>query len=331
MIINKKTFISEPYNQLGFLRFPNETTLIDAEVVVYDIHEFVLTSHKKIDNLIRNGKSIYIDGTWEKLEPIVLEKIDGLLEINSVHYFYCPKASEDHSQVLLSKLIQRGLVCVPKQYFINYANYYKPAVNSAPMPRKSYLCLTGKVNPTRTFLIALLSEYKLLQHGHVSYFGENHTDPNFDLHKIDEFNNADYLSHEAKRRIRKELKQIKLPIIADVNKFDGTISHTKVFNAWLYFAVDFVIVVETFGCTNSEDFFPTEKTSKCILMNKKFIPIASKGFLRKLKSYYMSEFNKDISHLTDWCDTSFDNESSLEERVKRVVEVSHNEINKRIA
>jgi|TARA_B110000908_G_C10161808_1_gene406403 hypothetical protein len=335
MIINKKTFVHSQSADLSFLRFTNRTTLTDAEVVVYDFHEFVDMSHKqmrKINRLIREGKLIYIDSTWEREEMEVLEKIDTFPEIGSIHYFYNPrhfeKSSKDPRRALLLKLIQRGLVCVAKQYFINYANIYKPAANNTPMPNKSYLCLTGKVNPIRTFLITLLSRYKLLQHGHVSYFGENHTDPSFEPLKINEFNNAEYLSRSAKELIRKELTQIKLPIIADVNKFDAKISWTKEFNAELYNAVDFVIVVETFGCTNSDDFFPTEKTAKCILMNKKFIPIASKGFLRKLKSYYTTEFNKDISHLTDWCDTSFDDLSSLEERVKRVVEVTRNEISK---
>ena len=63
-------------------------------------------------------------------------------------------------------------------------------------------------------------------------------------------------------------------------------------------------------------------------MNKKFIPLASKGFLRNLKRYYMTEFNKDISHLTDWCDTSFDDITDLEKRTKMVVNIVAHEISK---
>jgi hypothetical protein len=124
------------------------------------------------------------------------------------------------------------------------------------------------------------------------------------------------------------MKKLKLPLVADTNQFNMQISHTKKFNAELYNAVDFVIVPETTGCTMQDNFFPTEKTVKCILMNKKFIPLASKGFLRNLKRYYMTEFNKDISHLTDWCDTSFDDITDLEKRTKMVVNIVAHEISK---
>jgi hypothetical protein len=196
------------------------------------------------------------------------------------------------------------------------------------MPKKHYLCLTGKVNPSRTFLIALLSKYNLLQYGHVSYFGEDYTDKNFDKQKIDDYKNDPFLSANAKEFIRKELTQIKLPIIADTMQFNAEISHTKMFNAELYSAVDFVVVPETTGCTIHGNFFPTEKTVKCINLNKKFIPIASVRYLKKLKAYYKDNFDKDISHLTDWCDTSFDNITNLEKRTITVVKTIAYEISK---
>lgn len=126
--------------------------------------------------------------------------------------------------------------------------------------------------------------------------------------------------------IRDELKKMNLPLVADTTHFSYKISHTKEFNAALYNAVDFVIVPETTRCTMNGNFFPTEKTIKCINLNKKFIPIASKGFIKNLKKYYKDNFNKDISNLTDWCDTSFDDIISLEERIKRVVKRVANEI-----
>ncbi len=93
------------------------------------------------------------------------------------------------------------------------------------------------------------------------------------------------MSSRAKKIIRKELKQIQLPIVADDNLFGDNLSHTKDFNAELYDAVDFVVVPETYGCTNNDNFFPTEKTIKCILMNKKFIVVGNQYFLKNLKKY----------------------------------------------
>jgi hypothetical protein len=222
----------------------------------------------------------------------------------------------------------KGLMCVSTQYFVDYANIYQPSITSTFVTKKPYLCLTGKLNPSRTFLIALLSKYNLLQHGYVSYFGEDYTALNFNHQIINDYNNVSFLSSSAKDLIRQELTHIKLPLVADTAHFSAEISHTKQFNAGLYSAVDFVIVPETTGCAIDGEFFPTEKTTKCINLNKKFIPIASKSFIKNLKNYYKDKFDKDISNLTDWCDTSFDDVSSLEERIKKVVTVATNEISK---
>jgi hypothetical protein len=270
---------------------------------------------------------IYIDGTYELLSDDVLEKLSRLPNINTICYFFNPR-NNIYTQQLLLKLTLRGLVCVPKQYFVDYANRYQPNINTIPIPNKSYLCLTGKVNPSRTFLIALLSKYNLLQHGYVSYFGEEYTAQYFNNQIINDYNNAPFLSSSAKTLIREQLTQIELPLVADTTHFSAKLSHTKEFNAGLYSAVDFVIVPETPGCAIDGQFFPTEKTTKCINLNKKFIPIASKGFLKNLKNYYKDNFNKDISDLTDWCDTSFDSISSLEERTKKVAKIAANEISK---
>ena len=325
--LNKKTFPVYQNNNLSFLHLTNVTSFQDAEAVLIDLSTFSNLKHKKILKYINSKKIIYIDGSYELLEEIVLEKLDKFSNLESVYYFCNPKNTE-HVRTLLLKLTQKGLVCVPQQYFIEYANIYRPDPTAATMPKKQYLCLTGKLNPSRTFLIALLSKYNLLQYGHVSYFGEEFVDKNFDTGKTDNYKNASFLSSNAKEFIRKELTQIKLPIIADTTQFNGEISHTKTFNAELYSAVDFVIVPETTGCTINGNFFPTEKTVKCINLNKKFIPIASVGYLKKLKAYYKDNFDKDISHLTDWCDTSFDNIIDLEKRIIMVVKNVANEISK---
>jgi hypothetical protein len=325
MIINKTVFPIGPRN-LSFLRYNNLTTVEDAEVISFNFNTFIYeTSDKEIEEFIQLNKIIYIDNTYEVLETPVLEKLNRLSKIDSIYCYYIP--AKDTDLKLLSKLKKRGLKCFPKQYFIDYAKFYTPHYRKrrdgvrVPMPKKSYNCLTGKVNPTRTFLIALLSKYKLLQYGYVSYFGENHTEYNQSNNNINDFNNAAYLSSRAKKIIRKELKQIKLPIVADANLFGDTLSHTKDFNAELYDAVDFVVVPETYGCTNNDNFFPTEKTIKCILMNKKFIVVGNQYFLKNLKKYYDTYHQYDISHLTDWCDTSYDALPTLEERIIQVVNI----------
>ena len=209
MIINEKVYVmGNLHPQLTFLQINNFVTKDAAEIILFNFQTFAETPCETIERIIELKKIIYIDGTYEILESSVLEKINSLSKINSIHYFCNPTINPQELD-LLEKLIQRGLVCVPKQYFIHYADFYKPAPNNIPMSNKSYLCLTGKVNPTRTFLIALLSKYKLLQHGHVSYFGENYTDPEFDRQPIDFYKNVSYLSDAAKSIIEEEIKKIK--------------------------------------------------------------------------------------------------------------------------
>ena len=327
MEINQKTFPLYYNTALSLLRLNNITSLKKSKIIIIDFHYFYEQPNVVIQKYIDSRKVIYIDSTYELLENIVLEKLDKFSKLNSIHYFYNPR-EKNYNQRLLLKLIDKGLVCVPKYYFVDYANYYQPDTSATLMPNKSYLCLTGKVTPSRTFLIALLSNYNLLQHGHVSYFGEDYTTMSLNNQIIADYNNASFLSHPAKNIIKEELMQLKLPLVADTIHFTSEISHTKLFNVELYSSVDFVIVPETLGCTEFGNFFPTEKTAKCINLNKRFIPIANKGFLKKLKEYYKKNFNKDISNLTDWCDTSFDEMSSLEERITQIVKITAAEVDK---
>ena len=334
MELNKKTFPLHHNSGLSFLQLTNITSFQDAEAVLIDFNTFSSMKDKEIKWYINSKKIIYIDGTYEFLNNTVLEILENLsnilqCDLGAVHYFCNPVNHERLSQYpLLLKLTQKGLICTPDHYFIRYSNIYQPDINADTLPKQRYLCLTGKLNPSRTFLIALLSKYNLLQYGHVSYFGEDGIDKEFDTQKIDHYKTANFLSLPAKYIIRVEMKKLKLPLVADINQFNIKVSHTKKFNAELYSAVDFVIVPETTGCTLDGNFFPTEKTVKCINLNKKFIPIASVGYLKKLKAYYKDNFDKDISHLTDWCDTSFDNITDLEKRIMMVVKTVAHEISK---
>jgi len=67
--------------------------------------------------------------------------------------------------------------------------------------------------------------------------------------------------------------------------------------------------------------FITEKTMKCVQQNKKFILFASSGSLSFIKNKVKLYLNKDITHLTDWCDTSYDNIKDKWERLDKIVNI----------
>lgn len=323
--INEKTHCVGTTHILSFMSVNNKSCLEDADIIYFDLHDFEAHGHK-YQNV---KKRIYIDSTYELMESSVLKILSKYHNLSNVYYFYNPR-SPSYCADLVQNLKYKQLKLRPHHYFLTYANEYIPDYNLAPLPKKRFLCLTGKVNPYRTFLIALLSKHNLLEHGHVSYFGSDHYIDDFcGLYNEEDFEQVPWLSDNSKQFIRDEIKHISLPITADVDKFSSVMSHSRSFNAQLYKAVDFAIVPETFGCTVNEEFFPTEKTAKCILMNKKIIPVGSQHFLKNLKNYYKRQFNEDISHLTDWCDTSYDDEPAVENRIKKVVELIASEVNNR--
>ena len=212
MELNKKTFPLHHNSGLSFLQLTNITSLQDAEAVLIDFNTFSSMEDKEICEYINSKKIIYIDGTYEFLNNTVLEILENLsnilqCDLGAVHYFCNPVNHERLSQYpLLLKLTQKGLICTPDHYFIRYSNIYQPDINADTLPKQRYLCLTGKLNPSRTFLIALLSKYNLLQYGHVSYFGEDAIDKEFDTQKIDHYKTANFLSLPAKYIIRVEMK-----------------------------------------------------------------------------------------------------------------------------
>jgi hypothetical protein len=265
---------------------------------------------------------IYIDSTYELIEACVLDKIQKLKSLKQVYYFYHPR-NVNRVDNLLYICKSKGLNCFPSQYFIDHGTKYQPDLSGEKLTKKHFLCLTGKITPYRTFLIALLSKFNLLDYGYVSFF-HNAVDKNFDNGITDNYLNSN-LSSYAKNIIKEELNKIKLPLIVDEPNLSRSLSHKKTFNAVPYQAVNFVIVPETNGSLTYNEFFVTEKTIKCVLTNKKFIPVASQHFLKNLKEYYKL-LDTDISNLVDWYDNSFDILPSTEERIERIVEIVKNTI-----
>lgn len=317
--IESKAF-SPGINSLGFFKLNNLSSETDAEVIIIDTYHFINIYNDDIQYYLDSNKCVYIDSTYEMMEQSILEKISVLDNIHNIHYFYNPRKNEDKNQLLIM-LKERGLNCVSRQHFIDNASAYVPHYENN-LPSKRYACLTGKLNISRIFLVSLLSKYNLLDHGHVSFFNTDSIDKNF-TQSDDIMTMVNKSSFNAKNKyvMHQEVSKIRLPLVVDSNVLDSKLSHERMFNASIYDSVDFVIVPETGGNVLQGEFFVTEKTIKCILMNKKFVAIASRFFIKKLKEYYMNNFSKDISHLTDWCDTSYDEIESLEERIEKVVEI----------
>jgi hypothetical protein len=110
----------------------------------------------------------------------------------------------------------------------------------------------------------------------------------------------------------------------DTTNLNYITSHAREYNADYYKAVDFVIVVESHinvGLEQDKVFFITEKISKCIQLDIPFILLGTEGLLRHTKEQAKIHLGKDISHLTDWCDTSYDDIENLWERIDKIVDI----------
>jgi hypothetical protein len=318
IVLKNSVFAIGHWEELSFFQLTNLTSIEEAKIVLFDFNNFSLASTEYLQNLIFSGKEIYIDSTYELIEESVLLKIQKLTNIQQVRYFYNPRSNSNLSN-LLNDLSSKGLKCFPAQYFIDYAERYTPVVNGV-MPAKDFLCLTGKITSERTYLISLLSKFNLLDSGYVSFFNTESVDQTFDSSSIYDSYRSN-LSEPAKQIIKDEISKIKLPLIVDQPLLTKDLSHSKLFNASLYAAVDFVIVPETKGSLKYNEFFVTEKTIKCILTNKKFIPVGSQYFLKNLKDYYLTHHNRDISALVDWYDDSFDSIQTAEKRIEQIVNI----------
>ena len=223
----------------------------------------------------------------------------------------------------LNPLIKKGCNVITLPFFLKYIHYYSPLwvlPDDQEIVKRKFLLYVGKLKPERTALVGLLSYYDLLNDNHVVYLtGENNFSPET---TEDYFDN--YAPAEQKVLVRSGLNKIYSDLILDVEQLTHHISHGREYNSDYYQSVDFVIVCESDTTRGIQ--FITEKIGKCVQLNKKFILLGSTGLLSYVKEQSKIHLNRDISTLTDWCDTSYDEIDDVWERVDKIVEIVKNEV-----
>ena len=331
MILTEPTFFyggrKFPFDvTLSFIKSSNIVeTVEEATCVVFDVVTFPFLDTKNgiLTDLIKTNKKIILDSTYELLwEPILLKMLE-MQNLNNVEY-YCIERRPDYAEETISKCIDLGLKIYQSQYFADYQEYFKPLVSDNIIEKKKYVLYTGKTRPERTLLVSLLAQCDLLGYGYVSYFGDDYNEYYkngkiehvFDLLQVAENENL-------KTKVKEGISKLRLPLKIDVEKLSYGTAHSKNFNADYYLASEFAVVCET---NYDHDFFITEKTTKSILLNKKFLVYGSLNYVSKLKEYYHRKFNRDISHLTDWCDLSYDSEPNKGKRAELIVEQIKNNV-----
>jgi hypothetical protein len=212
-------------------------------------------------------------------------------------------------------------------FFLEYSYRYTPISTFKTLPKKSFLLLTGKPKLERTALVAKLHSKELLKHGYVSYFGIN--PPNIWIKKSLDARDTNFklLSESLQKDVGYMFEELDNNLTIDTLSFDYGTAHSREYNSDYYNNVDFVIVCETDFVYKK--YFFTEKTSKAIQMDKKFILMYTQGSLQELKNIYLKKFNTDISHLTDWVDTSYDDCSTPWERIEKITEIVKQQVKKK--
>lgn len=271
---------------------------------------------------LHDNKEIYYDSTTELLSQEFLQKIKHYEDLSPINIF--TNGVVDESIVDLRVVKSRGLNITVEPYFVKYYDYYVPIKNYNVQKKehRQFLLLGGKAKTFRTALTSLLYFEGLDKYGYISYFGfeplDTFTNETKDLYFMTDSPN------QQKRRVEEGLKKMGGNKVLDVSLFNHKISHSRDYDATYYDMVDFVVIMES-DVTNDRSFI-TEKTTKCVQQNKKFILLSSKGMLDKTKKEYLNYHNKDISHLTDWCDTSYDNIDDVWFRIDKIVKIIKNEI-----
>lgn len=320
---------------------PSAQTFLKFENVINDIENcdkfvinfYQITLHGEVikntigkntfDMFVDTNKPIIIDGTYEPLDIKILEFLNQYDNLEHITYITNPPLC--HPGELddkISILKNKGLNIQIRHLFLENSYLYKPRFTDIDLPHKTFLCLTGKTKPYRTAMVSYLSYHNLVDYGYVSLFGEDYTQKEFYHGKIEDV--FPLASNENQRDILSQgLSKITLPLSLDVDIIDRETSHEQNFLGDYYKCVDYVIVCETIV---RDYFFITEKTIKAINMNKKILVLASKNFVSNIKTLYKDILNKDISHLTDWCDLSYDEYEGLE-RIEKMIEIVKESVN----
>ena len=330
MIITKPTYVYRGISpETSTMRVKHQVlNTNECEIILvtnYDVvSEGFYETFKELVNLsINEGKEIYYDSTTELLSQEFLEKVKSYKNLSTLKIF--TNGVIDESKINSKVVKLRGATIIVEPFFVKYYDYYQPIKDVdiiRSKVKKSFLLLGGKSKTFRTALTALLYFEGLDDYGYISYFGFNplgtFTNETKDMYFMTDSPN------EQKRRVQIGLEKMGSNKVLDVTSFNHKISHTREYDATYYDMVDFVIIMES-DVTNDRSFI-TEKTTKCVQQNKKFILLSSKGMLDRTKKEYLNYHNKDISHLTDWCDTLYDNIEDVWLRIDKIVKIIKNEI-----
>lgn len=325
MKIYEKAFLFD--SGQSFLKLENRVyTLKEADIIV--INQYALLPMTRtidllfFESLLLLKKPIYIDATFELIEQDILQILDNFSDLSNVIYFAIPR-EQDFCNKLKEKLYSKKLKIVERQFFIDYAESYVGIDDQ--VQKRSFLCLNGKTRPQRTVLVSYLSYFNLIDKGYVSFFGDTHVDKTFDLGKIEDVYSI-AMSDIQKQIVQEGIKKLKLPLLLDEQCMTRSISHSFNYNASYYKAVEFIVITETNHHPRDNIFFVTEKTTKAINNDKKILVHSTPNFIAQLKEYYYKNFKKDISHLTDWCDLSYDKLTSID-RVEAIIDIIKKEEN----
>tara|TARA_B110000879_G_scaffold170840_1_gene221489 strand:+ start:1792 stop:2802 length:1011 start_codon:yes stop_codon:yes gene_type:complete len=323
MVINDLVYFYS-YNHsplLSFLEFPNQThNLHTCKTVVISPYSLNLDTQRSILNgFISDGYRIIVDASTEILGKETVKLIMEIEDPSNVIVYTNTYEPHFESDVESIRMNGGSITVIP--FFIKDIDQYKPKYTNNTIKHKDFLLLSGKSKPTRTSMVGLLSYYNLIEKGHVSFFGNGLSDnkSNFFYDQISDYFDKTDVPQDQQEKVREGLSKLPQKMTLDVNNLTHAISHTRTYNGDYYNSVDFVVVVES--DVREEIIFITEKTMKCIQQNKKFILFSTSGSLSFIKDQVKLHLNKDISHLTDWCDTSYDNITDTWERLNKVVSI----------
>lgn len=311
MIIDTPAYISSNYNSNHtMLRLTNVVKSVSmAKVVVFDlinIFEFEILPYV--------NHNIIIDGSAELLPINIVELCNEFKEVSNIK-IYTNGLNEYHKYPNFENLIKSGLEVINQPFFLKYMDYYTPVRISNIELKKKALLFIGKPKPERISLLGMLSYHGLIDDIYISYFGDN-PHHSFYSEKESDYYKSHY-SDNQKSKVRIGMNMISTPMILDTPVFDYNTSHSRKYSRDYYDAVEFVIVCES----DIRNQFITEKLAKCIQLNKPFILLGKAGLLQYVKDQSLIHLNKDISHLTNWCDTIYDQIENYEERIECIVEI----------
>lgn len=291
MYIDKVCYSSYP--GLSFLEFKEFSTKKEfAEthrVVLYEIES--LKTEQDYKNFFSYDIHYTLDITREIIQDYQLDLVNK----------FCKNYTVYTNNIVGKK--NYGNVVIEPFFIKNYFKYKPVRSSQSNLDYKTFLFMVGKNRYHRLTLLYHLYEKGLFSKGHISYFlgdQDNFGNKNWDYTKT----LPDYL--------KLFLNNIPSKQTLDVDRLTRDTSQDYTFEAAYYLKSKFVIVAETE--VGEDNHFFTEKLTKCVLLDKPFILLASPYSLSKVKSYYLKYFNKDISHLTDWVDTSYDTIVNLEKR-----------------